>query len=134
MGIWLLMAATDLVIPAVMIGAGRLFWKRPPRKLNGAFGYRSALSMRNGDTWDFAHRCAGRLWWKLGWVTLALTLAALLPLLGRGEKTVGIVGTVILLAQCVPLAAVIPLTERALERTFHPDGTRKNEDFSPENP
>ena len=61
LGFWLYMLAVDLLIPATMIGFGLLFLKRPPKKINAIFGYRSMRSMRNEDTWRFAHQHCGKV-------------------------------------------------------------------------
>lgn len=51
-----------LVLSATMIGFGRLFQKNPPQEINSLYGYRTARSMKNRETWDFAHHYIGRLW------------------------------------------------------------------------
>ena len=38
---WCMMLLFTLMIPAVMIGFGRRFFKRPPRDINATFGYRT---------------------------------------------------------------------------------------------
>ena len=43
---WCMMLLFTLMIPAVMIGFGRSFFKRPPRDINATFGYRTTMSMR----------------------------------------------------------------------------------------
>ncbi len=46
--------------PSHQGGAWELFSQRRPRQVNSMFGYRTARSMKNEDTWKFAHRhCAG---------------------------------------------------------------------------
>ena len=54
--------ALDLLVPLIMIGIGLSFLKKPPKDINGAYGYRTPMSMKNQDTWDFAHRVCGRVW------------------------------------------------------------------------
>ena len=56
------MLCSSLVIPIIMIGFGFLFGKRPPKEINYLCGYRTRMSMKNIDTWVFAHRYCGRLW------------------------------------------------------------------------
>lgn len=113
-----------LVTPVIMLCAGRMMWKHPPQSINGLYGYRTARSMKNRDTWQFAHDHCGRLWWKTGWVMLALTVPALLGLQScTGAAAVGV--CVILGVQCVVLIASIFPTERALKRVFDDDGHRK---------
>ena len=57
------MLVMNLLIPATMAGFGRAFLKKAPGKINYAFGYRTSMSMKNKDTWDYAHKfCRGELW------------------------------------------------------------------------
>ena len=43
-----------LLIPAVMIVVGAVFLKRPPKRVNGFYGYRTQRSMSSQEAWDFA--------------------------------------------------------------------------------
>ena len=51
---WLFCLCMDLLIPAAMLLLGRHFLTRPPKTINGLYGYRTARSMKNQATWDFA--------------------------------------------------------------------------------
>ena len=55
MGIWFMMLGFNLLIPAIMLGAGKLFLKKAPKDIYWIFGYRTTMSMKNADTWAFAH-------------------------------------------------------------------------------
>ena len=61
MWFWWFMLISSLLIPALMITAGWFMWKRPPKKINSAIGYRTSRSMKNINTWQFAHHYCGRL-------------------------------------------------------------------------
>ncbi len=124
MGIWLMMFAFNLVIPAVMIFAGWMMEKHRPKEINWIIGYRTELSMKNMDTWHFANAHCGRMWQRVGRIMAASALL-LLPLLRCSEEVIGIVGTVIMLVQCAALIASIFPTEQALGKRFHADGARK---------
>jgi len=54
----------------IMIGVGYMMYKHPPKSINAIYGYRTARSMKNDETWKFAHDCCGRLWFKLGFILL----------------------------------------------------------------
>ena len=125
MAFWLFMLITALLVPVVMLLFGYLFRHHPPSQINTLYGYRTSMSRKNQDTWDFAHTCCGKLWWRIGWVLLPLSVAAMLPFLGKSVDVVGIAGTVITLFQCVVLIAAIFLVERALKETFDEYGDRK---------
>ena len=125
MGIWFMMLGFNLLIPAIMLGAGKLFLKKAPKDINWIFGYRTTMSMKNEDTWAFAHKVAGAFWWKWGWVALVITVVGMLLLLGRSVELVSTAGCVLLFLQLVPVIAVIPHTEKALHNIFDKDGKRK---------
>ena len=125
MGIWFVMLGFNLLIPAIMLGAGKLFTKNTPKDINWIIGYRTTMSMKNEDTWAFAHKVAGAFWRKWGWVTLAVTAIAMLLLLGQSVELVSTVGCVLMFLQLIPVLAVIPHTEKALRNTFDKAGNRK---------
>jgi len=120
-----MMLGFNLLIPAIMLGAGKLFLKKAPKDINWIFGYRTTMSMKNEDTWAFAHKVAGAFWLKWGWITLVITVVTMLLILNKSDEVITVVGCIILFAQMIPLIAVIPHTEKALHNTFDKDGTRK---------
>ena len=125
MGNWFMMLGFNLLIPAIMLGAGKLFLKKAPKDINWIIGYRTTMSMKNEDTWAFAHKVAGAFWLKWGWITLVITVVTMLLILNKSDEVISVVGCIILFAQMIPVIAVIPHTEKALHNTFDKDGTRK---------
>lgn len=125
MGFWLFMMIMLLVIPLTMIIFGKVFLSSPPQELNSLCGYRTNMSMKNKDTWEFAHRYFGRLWYRFGWYSL-LTLLPAVFLIGESEETVGLYFTVIIIFQTGMLVGCIFPTERALKRNFNQEGQRIN--------
>ena len=81
--------------------------------------------MKNMDTWKFAHEYCGKLWWKIGWILLVLSIAVQIPFCGSSEDTIGNVGAIICIFQLVALIASIFPTEAALKKAFKDDGTRR---------
>ena len=69
----------NLIIPVVMLFGGYMMKTCPPRSISHWVGFRTALSMKNADTWAFAHACCGRVWWKAGWISLVLSVLVQLP-------------------------------------------------------
>ena len=115
---WWFMFACDLLVPVVMIICGRMMWKHPPKKINGVIGYRTTRSMKNMDTWKFAHMYCGRLWWKIGWVMLIPSMVIHIPFYHASDHTIGMLGVVLCIIQCIALIASIFPTESALKRNF----------------
>lgn len=126
MGNWLFMLIINSLIPLIMIVFGWSFMKKPPKKINGIYGYRTTMSMKNRDTWDFAHRYCGEIWFKLGWIVMLLSAVIMLLVLGKEENIIGSWGSMLCLLQCVILVGTIFPTERALKSTFDKNGIRKN--------
>jgi uncharacterized membrane protein len=125
MGIWIFMFIMNLLIPLTMIGIGIVFAKRPPSKINMFFGYKSRMSMKNQDTWTFAHLHCGRLWVAVGRVLLPLSIAAMLFLIGRDENVAETAAGIIMGVQCVVLLTSVIPTEAALRKHFDRDGNRR---------
>lgn len=122
MGFWLFMFACSILIPATMIIAGYMMWKHCPRKINAIMGYRTKRSMKNMDTWKFAHDCCGRLWWRIGWIMAVPTVLAQLFFLKGGAEEIGKLSAAIVLMQLtVMLLSIIPV-ENALKKKFDKDG------------
>ncbi|NLM38564.1 MAG: SdpI family protein [Firmicutes bacterium] len=125
MWFWYFMMATVLLIPGAMIGFGAAFMRRSPKKINSIYGYRTAMSMKNKETWDFAHRYSGRFWFRTGWIVLVISVLAVVPLQGKDTDTIGLVGGLICVLQCIPMLWVVYATERALKSHFDKDGKRR---------
>jgi len=124
MGFWIFMVVMDLLIPLTMIGFGCYFIKRAPKEINVIFGYRTTMSMKNRDTWEFAHRYCGRIWYYTGIIMLPLTVIPMLFVFGKNTDTIGWLGAVICFIQMIPLIGTIFPTEKALKKNFDRNGNR----------
>ena len=115
----------DLLVPLIMIGFGWRFMKKPPKDINGAYGYRTSMSMKNQDTWDFAHRTCGRVWLIVGCVMLPLAVLAWTqtPSHSVGDAAVWSVGIEAL--EAVALILTIIPVELALNKEFDKSGVRR---------
>lgn len=126
MGFWFFMLSMVLLIPLVMVLCGRYFIKKAPKNINYLFGYRTELSMKNKETWKFAHGYIGNIWLKWGLVLLPVSVFVLAFVVGKDEDIIGTLGTIITVVQLVPILASIILTEKALKKNFDEKGNRKN--------
>jgi len=127
MGFWIFMLVMDLLIPLSMIGFGKLFAKKAPKEINMFFGYRTSMSMKNKETWEFAHHYFGKLWLRMGWITLALSIIAMLFVIGKDESVVETFGVIVCGIQLVLLFVSIFPTEIALRNNFDKHGNRKQD-------
>ena len=125
MWFWLFMFICNLLTPILLIVCGRMMWKHCPQKINSVYGYRTTRSMKNMDTWKFAHEYCGRIWWKTGWILLILSILVQLSFIHSNEDTVGTLGAILCYVQLAVLIFSIIPTEMALKKTFHDDGTRR---------
>lgn len=124
---WLFMTIMNMLIPVTMILFGHYFSKKVPKNINYIYGYRTSMSMKNKDTWVFAHKHFGRSWHILGLILLPVSIIAMLFLIGKDTDTIGEIGSVIILGQCLFLILSIIPTEVALRKTFDKDGKRKHD-------
>ena len=91
-GFWIFMLLIDILIPLIMIGLGRLFLTKAPKEINDAFGYRTNMSMKNKDTWEFAHKFCGKLWFRCGLVLLPLSVIPLIFVFNKSIETIAYIG------------------------------------------
>ena len=118
------MLVMNLLFPLIMIVMGRYFMKKSPEEINYIFGYRTNMSMKNKDTWDFAHKYFGKRWFRLGWLLIPISVIPMLFVIGKGEDIIGTVGMVVMVIDLILLIAPIFSTERALKKIFDKDGNR----------
>ena len=127
MGFWIFMLAMGLLFPVVMILFGTMFMKSAPKKINYIFGYRTELSMKNRDTWEFAHKYIGKLWFRFGLLLIPSTVISMLFVISKTENIVGTVGLIVGFINTIVLIVPIFFTEKALNKAFDKDGKRKAE-------
>ncbi len=120
--IYVFLFLCDLLIPVIMILAGWCMEKHPPKKINGWIGYRTGRSMKNRQTWIFAHQYAGKLWRRWGLAMLLLSAAVHIPFLNAGEEALGVLCIFVTLIQSALLIGSILPVERALEKNFDEAG------------
>ncbi len=100
-------------------------YKHTPGEINGIYGYRTSMSMKNQETWNFAHDYCGRLWVKIG---MGLTIAALIECVltfGKTEHDMSVGCGIIMTIQLIFLLGSIIPTEIALNKKFDKQGKRR---------
>ncbi|MCM1064469.1 MAG: SdpI family protein [Eubacterium sp.] len=115
---WIFMFLMNMIIPLMMIAFGKIFLKNPPKEINSVYGYRTSMSMKNRDTWDFAHQYCGKLWYRLGLAMLPISAAVMCFAIGKDETITGMVGGIVCAVQTIALIASVCPTERALKKKF----------------
>lgn len=125
MWFWIFMLIMNLIIPLSMIGFGKYFLKNTPKEINSVFGYRTTMSMKNRDTWDFAHKYFGKIWYICGLVLLPFSIILMFFVLGQDKDVIGALGTILCFIQIIPLIGSIFPTEKALKKNFDKNGNRQ---------
>lgn len=122
------MLVMNLLTPLVMIIYGRVFEKKPPKiaRSKFAFGYRTIMSMKNEETWEYAHRFFGKLWFRFGIAVGLISIIVLFFFIGKDKDTVGFAGMIICYVQLVAMLLPVIPTELALRRRFDKYGNRKD--------
>ena len=103
----------------------KIFYEKGSKEINSVFGYRTSMSMKNKDTWEFAHKYCGKVWYVCGMVILPITVIFMLLVIGKNEDCVGSIGGIICGVQLIPLIGSILPTEIALKKNFDKNGTRR---------
>ena len=122
------MLVMNLLTPLVMIIYGRVFEKKPPKiaRSKFAFGYRTVMSMKNEETWEYAHRFFGKLWFRFGIAVGLISIIVLFFFIGKDKDTVGFAGMIICYVQLVAMLLPVIPTELALRRRFDKNGNRRD--------
>lgn len=113
---------------------GQIFYEEIPERnqlhiqLSHEYVYTN-MSMKNKDTWDFAHKYFGKRWFCLGWLLIPISVIPMLFVIGKGEDIIGTVGMVVMVIDLILLIAPIFPTERALKKIFDKDGNKRNGDI-----
>ena len=123
-GFWIFMFVGDLLIPLLMLVFGWMLLKKPPKQINGIYGYRTARSMKNMDTWKFAHAYCGKLWCKIGGVMFPISMILMLVLKDKDSDTIGLWGGILITIQTLVVIIAIFPVEYALKKNFDKDGNR----------
>lgn len=118
---WLIL---NLIIPIIMIVCGEIFIKGLPKEINHIFGYRTAMSMKNKETWEFAHKYCGRLWIKIGTIVGIFSVCINLFIIMFDTQVKSMVGISINILQTIIIVATIHPVERELKRNFDKNGSK----------
>ena len=107
------MAIPSLITGIIFLLLGWAFYQNPPSKINPLVGYRTKLSMKSQQHWDFSQRYSARQMMKGGGLMLVLSLLSYFIPVETGIKQTG---GIILLVLCA--IYVILTTETALRKRF----------------
>lgn len=126
MGFEIFMMISNLLIPASMLFFGLKFRERGPKEINQIYGYRTQMSMKNRETWEFAHRYCGAIWKKSGSLLLILSAIVSIFYLQFSDGVKAVITLSLITIQVVVLIRSIFSVEKALKMNFDEGGNRRN--------
>jgi len=126
MGLEMVILTCNLIIPIIMLFFGVKFRNHSPKNINGIYGYRTSMSMKNNETWEFAHRYCGRLWIRLGFIILIISIIFTLIAFTCDDKVEGIIDLSIVAIQAIAVIVSIFPVEKELKKNFDENGNRRN--------
>ena len=89
MWFFITMFICNLLIPLIMLVCGYFMYNKPPKEINSVVGYRTKMSKKNKDTWEFAHNYCGRLWLKLGIALVIPSVIVQIPFVHSNDSVIG---------------------------------------------
>lgn len=117
------------VLPLICFVFGLVLYKYGPKQINHLFGYRTARSMKNLDTWKFANNLLGRIWLRGGAALIIVSAAAMLLMKDSAPDTLEIAaGLAVLVQLAFMLISIFPV-ESALKKRFNEDGGMKEDNI-----
>ena len=126
MDFWIFMLIMALLIPTSMIVIGAIYVKRPPKNINGIYGYRTTRSMKSQEAWEFANKLIGKYWLIIGLIMIIPFGLSMLFVLNKSDDIIGIFGAILTLVEIIPLAIPIYFVEIALKKHFDENGNKIN--------
>lgn len=121
---FILFTIFSLMVPAIMVGLGSQWRKRPPKTINSTYGYRTTWSEKSQETWEFAHKYVAKIWLYTG-IPLGITTIVLLVIFrNSGCDALGGLCMIIMLIQTAILCLTIVPTEFELRKKFDENGNR----------
>lgn len=105
--------AIQALIALIIVLAGWIQKKKPPKTINAWYGYRTGRAMRTQEAWDFAQHHSARMMIRYGFICGAL---APLWLLMDANSTLYFLIATVLSSGC--LLIPIWLTEQKLKKKF----------------
>ena len=106
------------MVSVIMLGFGILWKNHPPKNINWIYGYRTSMSMKNNETWKFAHMHNAKVWRWSGatWLMISMIFMVLFKDDYEIVSTwINLGGVIIILLSLIP-------TEIALRKRFDKNG------------
>lgn len=99
------------IVPILLIIAGTYMVSHITTRKTAKIGYRSVRAFQSEESWQYAQKECGKLWKKLGWITLVISLLVGLLLLKIPVDLQGIFTIVVMFLQM----GILLYTNRTIE-------------------
>lgn len=129
MGFWIFMLVCVLLTPLTMMIMGLIYFKGGyPKKINYSSGYRTKLSMRNQETWSFAQKLYGKVWFIIGSIIVLPSVVPMLFVISSEADDINGIGCtggyVVIVQMFIMILSIIPI-ESALKKKFPESASEK---------
>ncbi|MTI70540.1 MAG: SdpI family protein [Firmicutes bacterium] len=111
-----------MTIPLMMTTIGFVWRKKPPKAINWVYGYRTSKSMKNQETWEFANKYFGNLWYKIGIALSIISIIVFCVFINSTDLTKEKVFGLWIILQSISLLIPIIPTEISLKKNFDKNG------------
>lgn len=119
MGFWIFMLICVLITPLMMLTLGYAYVKgHYPKEINDAFGYRTKLTMRNKEVWEYSQKLFGKVFLIAGAVTLPLSIIPMLFVINSDVSTCGWTGGAAVGVQVIVILLLLPFMEKAVKKKY----------------
>lgn len=123
----LLLVMVNSVIPLMILLIGVLFYYKAPKKINYIYGYRTSMSMKNQETWRYAHQVCGKMWIGIGLFMSIVTALTLMIFLNSGSnKPSDSIAFLVIVQVGLLMGSILPV-EISLRKRFDKDGNERNQ-------
>lgn len=116
--IFIFVLLINLLVPLLMIIIGVLWKNNSPKNINWIYGYRTSMSMKNNETWKFAHLHNAKTWRWVGGIWLIVSIVLTFIFKENFENAsvwINYIGLGIMFLSLIP-------TEIAIRKKFDKDG------------
>ena len=104
----------DLLIPSAFLLLGLYFTSAPVKKRNNTKGYRTKLSLKTDETWNYAQRIFAVIWMIFGICLAGLIVLCnfIIPISHEVRSVIFVVASISVMMCCTPI------TEGMIKRKF----------------
>lgn len=109
------------LVGALLLIAGLIYYRFPPKHINKYYGYRMPLAMKNQQAWDEANRYSAIFLIKssLVLIVIGIALSALFKVIIIPVKIKTILSVItFMLSGTIPAVMLMVATEKHLEKLF----------------